>query len=407
MQIVSLIAQWRIFFLFASILLNFSLIAQTLPSDFNPDYLKVKNENFLLGVTFHDSLTFRVSLTGSEACCLNMFTQKQMHDYSMKLKVENKSSRTYFVKIPQRAYVMPRGWGAIINSGSCSGSSAYVGIWSKKKTYRIEPGNSESFFIKTKMDYNDYYPISETQHDEWLQDDPRAFEPHCMALSYSIRSYSKKQIVDILNKLNNNANNNSNNNSTGGNNGLDDLIGDLEDDLDDEINNTSPIKNDEQLDEAAKPIITTTTKADDEVSYDIGLCNTFKSELQNWLYKTESMNSSNVKSIMAEMKDYHKRRDLAVAENRLDPKCVEELDKISKDYFDKKMRNLQKEVDKAEREYNQLLQESKTTTKSNTPRFAPSTMTPSFEKSTPSLKNDNFSGGTLKTPTKNGVIPPK
>lgn len=379
---------------------NFSLgIAQTLPSDFYPDFSRSRHHTFKIGewFSFRSNLNLKAVTTGSQECCDNFFTQKRMTNYSFTISIKNFSNDlTYFVRIPQSGTVYRGGVLAVANHSDCGGGpSAYIGIWSQKKSYRLEPGDEISVQAKTKMDYDDYYPITEDEHEDLLGKNAQVFEPHCMHLDYYVRAYNKKQIQDILNQ--NNGNNPPTNPPP--------TNPPAQPDEEPENKTKEGIKIPEGTLDAADVILNKNKEDNANLkaqNYDPALCSKLKSEIDNWLKQLNNINSNNVQSLMSNFESFQTRMTSMYQQETLNPACYEEVNKIVQEFLNTKMSQLNGQMKSMLNKGGSGRTIQLGPNKFKLPKFAPPAMTPTFNKTTPSLKGDKFGKGKLKSNTSKG-----
>ena len=387
-------------------LIDLSVVGQTLPPNFKPDFLSSNTILVHIGDQLGTKLTFSASMDGAADCCNNFFTGEPMKNYSFSIIVENKSpSSVYFVRMPKNGLVLAKGRG---NSTVCNFSmQTYIGIWADDKSFRLDPGQQRVFKAKTKMDYQDYYPITQQQHDELISSNPKALEPNCLSFIIYSKVYNKNNIQSILAAINKTKNTQSTgvgsdqNDDNGSNSFIDDIENEFDIDIAIAANESEVIDPKEINKEAAKLIIVSEASESEAVSktnYDLNLCNNLIQENQQIIsgFKSYLNNhqSDDWDRTYEQFKSFLNRRQTALENGSLNPDCMEKMKRDWDSYQQESDRILDTQINKLNQELGGILNGVNTPKNSNsgfTP--IPSTMTNSPTIQTPSIKSDKFGTG--------------
>jgi hypothetical protein len=403
---VKILKSYNLILLLLFYLIDLSVAGQTLPPNFKPDFLSSNTILVHIGDQLGTKLTFSASMDGAADCCNNFFTGEPMKNYSFSIIVENKSpSSVYFVRMPKNGLVLAKGRG---NSPVCDFSmQAYIGIWADDKSFRLDPGQQRVFKAKTKMDYQNYYPVTQKNHDELISSYPKALEPNCLSFIIYSKVYTKNNIQSILATINNSKNAQSNGAGSDQNddNGLNSFIDDIENEFDNDIANAS--NESDTIDpkginkEAAKLVIVSETSESEVVSktkYNLNLCNNliqenrqiisgFKSYLNNHQSDEWDRTYEQFKSLL-------NRRQTALEKGTLNPDCMEKMKRDWDSYQQESDRILDAQINKLNQELGGILNGVATPVNSNsgfTP--IPSTMTTTPTRQTPLIKTNKFGTG--------------
>ena len=384
------------------------VLSQTLDPRY-PNILSGRNRVFFIGREQGDNLKYKAEVTNESNCCINLITGKEMKNFFFKLTIENVSNLTYYVKPSPSGMTYPLedlpnslGLREIYNGG------ASVIIQTNNKTTKLMPGGSMTLHAYTNMKNANYYPITESQHDSQLSKNPKAFYPNFVAVQIFIKGYSSQQIIDINKNIVNlhgpfppsNPNTNSTNTTSATNTFEDNEIGDFIDDLASDFDKT---KKEESIDLdvltknlPTTEVITNETEKEDltpTYNYDQQLCTSLINEYSTLLSEVDNLYSvgnnysiDNYTSFSENFTTHLEKKENAIKNNKLSPACLDDYANITNNWTNQK----NQEIDQLMNEFNDLVNSQSSSTYPTTPAFAPATMTPTFQKNTPSMTPSKF-----------------
>lgn len=387
------------------------IFAQTLPSYFKADFLNSNTVLVHIGEKLGSKLTFTASGSGGAYCCDNFFTGESMMNYDFTITVENETaSSIYFVRMPQNGIVLAKG---TTNRSECSFTfQTYIGIGTEGKTFRLDPGQKKEFQAKTKMDYQNYYPVTRMAHDDLMNKDPNALDPNCMSFMIYSKEYNQSQIKSVLTSIQN---------SKGSQSSINGIVVQTEEgeftDFIDGLEEEFEYENQMDANEAKEEVVINkeasvlVLKPDEPVSdvaeivnYDLGLCNELKQEVNELI----SLYDNEDAIVWTDKFAVHIEKRRAELENqRLDPICNEQISEMLVTFFTNRSEEYVAEYDELYSKYGHYLNDIPGNNSSNTSNSSgfhviPSTMTPDYLSPIPgAIPNDNFETGDIApTPKK-------
>lgn len=384
--------------------LSISSLSQSLPKDFKPDFLKYKTIAVPFKRALGTKLVISTTLGNGRPSTVNFFTKKEMKNYSVAITLHNATrGDVYFVKIPKSGQLSREG--EFATTADCNSTeSANVVIDSNFKTVRLNPGDNITFNAATNMDHSNYYPTTVKRHEELLTANIKAFTPQCLTFTLYSSYYSKSRIDNILDKLNQSTSNTSNEKEL---DPLGNLIGDIVDEFDEDVaNDANEIKDLDPRtvnEKTADEIIGTNDNSIGETikkpNYDINLCRNLTQQneqiINRFISNLQNNHSNSSERLFEEFKSFLTRRQNALENGKLDPDCMEKMNEQWKEYERKSENIVNKQISNFNSKYGNILNGSSIPSSNSSSGFKPipSTMTPTFNKSTPSIKSDNLSTG--------------
>lgn len=141
-------------------------------------------------------LEIMARITGKTNAGKNFHSEKEMHNYQIKVTFSNISSElTYKIKPDKFGTAYARLDKAIHNPNVCNvGFGCNVQFSIPSRVIELEPGQSYDIYGITNMGNSNYYPMSAEEHDKILEVDPSGFDPHCVSFPFSRSSINKVQI---------------------------------------------------------------------------------------------------------------------------------------------------------------------------------------------------------------------